>query len=304
MRVFIAMPFSKSFDLYWQAIQEICKKYELETFRVDKNLSYERNIDIAIRKEILQSDFMIALLTGDQVVQIPNPNVAYEVGYAHGIGKEVILLAESVQCLPFDFKQQRTCLYQSDIETFKQLLSQEIDLLKPKLEAETREKLRNFFAEISRCLSIIVGPEYRFFKEAIGYQEDRIWHGIYFFKDKYFLQYTISCGDDPSKVELQVWLADDQIRAEQKAFIRRSYDEIRRYLGYDVAIFLDEKKGIAPISLGASKNLILQSMAFETRNPSTKEALTVALKLKTWIEVLQPIFVEFAKIKGMELPTT
>ena len=43
-----------------------------------------------------------------------NPNVFYEVGLAHAIGKEVILLAQSVEDIPFDLRHLRTIIYKND----------------------------------------------------------------------------------------------------------------------------------------------------------------------------------------------
>ncbi len=301
MRAFIAMPFSKEFDLYWLTIQEVCTSQNIQTFRVDKNLSFERNIDMAIRKEIIDSEFVIAILTGDQNKQIPNPNVAYEVGFAQGIGREVILLAESVECLPFDFKQQRTCLYKQEISLFKELLTQELHLLCPKLEKENQQRIKGFFDEIKRCLEIILPPEYRLFKDTIGFQDNAIWYGINYFQNKYFLKYTVNCGDDPTKVELQVWLSDDTYRKEQKAFAKLHYETLRDQLGFNANLLLEEANDVAARNLSLSKSLVIETIKFESRTPSTKEALHVALRLRTFVKVLQPIFIEFIKVKGLDI---
>lgn len=55
-------------------------------------------------REILNADFCIALLTGQ------NPNVFYELAVAQSAGKPVIVLAEKREELPFDVKDMR-CLY-------------------------------------------------------------------------------------------------------------------------------------------------------------------------------------------------
>jgi hypothetical protein len=41
-----------------------------------------------------------------------NPNVFYEVGIAHTLGKQVLLLAQSIDDVPFDLRHRRVLLYQ------------------------------------------------------------------------------------------------------------------------------------------------------------------------------------------------
>ncbi len=51
------------------------------------------------------SRFIIANLTKK------NPNVFYELGIAHAIGKEVILITQTMEDVPFDLKALRCIVY-------------------------------------------------------------------------------------------------------------------------------------------------------------------------------------------------
>lgn len=59
-----------------------------------------------VLRSILEADLVIADLTGK------NPNVFYEVGISHGLEKEVLLLAQSIEDVPFDLRHRRVLLYE------------------------------------------------------------------------------------------------------------------------------------------------------------------------------------------------
>jgi hypothetical protein len=48
-----------------------------------------------------------------------NPNVFYEVGYAHAIGKPVILLTQDVKDIPFDLKNYPHIVYNGNVVEMK-----------------------------------------------------------------------------------------------------------------------------------------------------------------------------------------
>lgn len=299
MRAFVAMPFAKEFDPGWKAIQEVCQKCNVDPIRVDQTLSQERSIAMAILKEIADADFMIAVLTGDKIKEVSNPNVTYESGYAQALGKEVIFLAESVDCLPYDFRHQRAGLYGQDFVLFRQLLEREIQDLQPILEKRGQDKMKVFFEKIAQYLRILY-PQYRQFETSLGFQDDRIWHGIYFFKSKYFLQYTTICGRLGQPVEIHVWLGDEILRPEQKDFLRPHYEKLAQLKYSDKFVLNLERKELISGRLSPSKSLMLQPMPFDTRSLSNSEALQTAEWLGHWIEVIHPLSVEFAKSKNLE----
>jgi nucleoside 2-deoxyribosyltransferase len=62
-----------------------------------------------MQREIEQAGVVIAEITP------PNPNVFYEVGYAHALGKPTILLAQRGIQLPFDIRSFRVVFYTDTI---------------------------------------------------------------------------------------------------------------------------------------------------------------------------------------------
>lgn len=62
-----------------------------------------------IQGEIEQAEIVIADITP------PNPNVFYELGYAHALGKPTILLAQRDSKLPFDISSFRIVFYNDTI---------------------------------------------------------------------------------------------------------------------------------------------------------------------------------------------
>jgi hypothetical protein len=53
-----------------------------------------------------------------------NPNVLYETGIAHTLGKTVIPLTQSVSDIPFDLKPHRALLYSKTEDGLKGLVEQ------------------------------------------------------------------------------------------------------------------------------------------------------------------------------------
>ena len=101
------MPYSQDWSNAVETIlQEACKGADLE-LEIAKAMD-GRFIPHDIWQGITGSDFIIADLTGG------NANVAYEVGLADAIGKEVILLSQESK-VPFDFSGQRLIVYDNSL---------------------------------------------------------------------------------------------------------------------------------------------------------------------------------------------
>lgn len=94
--VFVLMPFHKRFDTVWNlAIKPSVVALRLSCKRADDFL-HTKDIMAEVRKDIRRARFVIADLTGN------NPNVFYELGYAHALGKPAILLTQNREKIPFD----------------------------------------------------------------------------------------------------------------------------------------------------------------------------------------------------------
>lgn len=117
---FVLMPFVDSFDdIYKLGIKEACNEAGAYCERVDEQIFQERILD-RIYNQIAKADVIIADLTGK------NPNVFYEVGYAHALGKSAILLTQNVDDIPFDFKHFPHIIYQNKITFLKEELAKRV----------------------------------------------------------------------------------------------------------------------------------------------------------------------------------
>ena len=118
--VFVIMPFDKSFnDLYEIGIKSACNAAGADCERVDEQMFLE-NILERIYNQISRADIVVAEMTGR------NPNVFYEAGYAHGLGKPVILLTKSADDIPFDLRHYPHIVYQESIVTLREQLERKI----------------------------------------------------------------------------------------------------------------------------------------------------------------------------------
>src|SRR5207253_1065554 len=99
--VFVLMPFGDEFrDVYHVAILPACKAAGAYCKRVDEQVYDEPSIVERIYNEIAKADIIVSDTTGK------NPNVYYETGYAHALGKRTILVTQEVDDIPFDLKQR------------------------------------------------------------------------------------------------------------------------------------------------------------------------------------------------------
>lgn len=107
---FIVMQFTDEFNaLYTEVIKPTCEKYGLTAIRGDDIYSNGLILDDIVRS-IQECFVIIADITPN------NPNVFYEVGYAHGMGKATILLSDKKRDkLPFDISGFRTLFYDNTI---------------------------------------------------------------------------------------------------------------------------------------------------------------------------------------------
>ncbi|WLD11430.1 hypothetical protein [Planctellipticum variicoloris] len=110
-QVFVVMPFKEPFDTFYnKVIQRVAKAEKFDVKRVDE-IQGPGNILEDIRRQIQEAHVIVAEISS------PNPNVFYEVGYAHALNKPVILLARraDVDQLPFDLRPYRVIFYDDTI---------------------------------------------------------------------------------------------------------------------------------------------------------------------------------------------
>ena len=86
-RVAVMMPFSSEFDQVYTAIKSACATQSMQSVRVDE-MTEPRVIMDMIFEMIVESRLVICDLTES------NPNVMYETGIAHAVGKDVIQITQ------------------------------------------------------------------------------------------------------------------------------------------------------------------------------------------------------------------
>lgn len=117
---FVLMPFAPEFDdVYQIGITEACQRAGAYCERVDQQIFSERILD-RIYNQIAKADIVIADMTGR------NANVFYEVGYAHALGKQTVLLTRTKADIPFDLVHFPHIIYESSLVSLRDQLESRI----------------------------------------------------------------------------------------------------------------------------------------------------------------------------------
>lgn len=121
--VAIMMPF-EGFDNVHTAIKNACKKAGFKCLRADNiwedSVFMQDIFSLIYRSHIVVSDFSKR-----------NPNVLYETGIAHCLGRTVVPITRDIEDVPSDLRHHRACIYLPNSEGLKGL------------EAELAERLRS-----------------------------------------------------------------------------------------------------------------------------------------------------------------
>lgn len=115
---FVLMPFADKFDpIYSEIVKPVVEQFGLTCVRAD-NLYRSKPIMEDIWKFINEARIVIADVTGT------NSNVFYEIGLAHAVGKEVIIISQTIDDVPFDLRHLRSFIYQDSVAGFRKLENQ------------------------------------------------------------------------------------------------------------------------------------------------------------------------------------
>lgn len=111
--VFVVMPFASEFnDVYQLGIKAACVEAGAYCERLDEQVFEEGMLD-RIYNQIAKADIIVADMSAQ------NPNVFYEVGYAHALGKRVVLITKKAADIPFDLKHRFHIIYEEGIAALK-----------------------------------------------------------------------------------------------------------------------------------------------------------------------------------------
>jgi hypothetical protein len=103
--VFVLMPFTKEFEDAWTlAIRPAAEEQGFACRRAD-DFMHTRDIMEVVRENIRRAGLIIADMTHN------NPNVFYELGFAHACGKPVILITRERMAVPFDLRSVQNIEY-------------------------------------------------------------------------------------------------------------------------------------------------------------------------------------------------
>lgn len=109
--IFVIMPFSEPFDtLYREVISPVAERLDFKIARIDEIAGPGIIVD-DIQRQISEANAIVAEISSR------NPNVFYELGYAHALAKPAVLLArrESSTEMPFDIRGYRAIFYDDTI---------------------------------------------------------------------------------------------------------------------------------------------------------------------------------------------
>ncbi|HEX7241931.1 MAG TPA: hypothetical protein VF263_16735 [Longimicrobiaceae bacterium] len=139
--VFVLMPFDPAFDdVYTLGIKEAAASAGAHCERVDEQV-FDGAIVDRILNQIARADVIVAEMTGR------NANVFYETGYAHALGKRVILVTRQVEDIPHDLKHFPHVVYGGRISELRDEVERRVrwSIENPAKPLSTVEPMLEFF---------------------------------------------------------------------------------------------------------------------------------------------------------------
>ncbi len=116
-QVFVLMPFREELEPIYQIIKESGQRAGLRVMRADEMVA-PGQITAQISDAIGRAGLIVADITNQ------NPNVLFEVGMASSLGKNILLISQDRERIPFDIADQRVIFYENTIRGAEQLREQ------------------------------------------------------------------------------------------------------------------------------------------------------------------------------------
>jgi hypothetical protein len=131
-KVFVLMPFHDPINSYYVTIYKPALEAAGYIVTRADDIYAPRPIMLDIQESILEADLILCEMSGR------NPNVFYELGLAHAVGKPVILVSNKESDIPFDLKHVRAILYDLAQENWKSRLQTEITVFAQAVAASNK----------------------------------------------------------------------------------------------------------------------------------------------------------------------
>jgi CheY-like chemotaxis protein len=114
---FVLMPFGQPWSgRLWKHLLALIEGAGFDCKRAD--MTYGPDVLEDIWTSICESSVVVADLSGC------NPNVMYEMGIVHTVGRPSVLLTQTVDKLPFDFRRYRVLSYEDNTDGFQRLATE------------------------------------------------------------------------------------------------------------------------------------------------------------------------------------
>lgn len=131
--VFVLTPFNPDYEKDFETISLACRELGLRGLRGDEE-AVSGELFPHILKLIIRARLIVANVTGR------NPNVFYELGLAHALGKMTIIVSRAPLDVPFDVVGKKLVIYRSGLDLRRRLraeLARALALDLPASEADT-----------------------------------------------------------------------------------------------------------------------------------------------------------------------
>jgi nucleoside 2-deoxyribosyltransferase len=113
-QVFVVMPFREELEPIFRIIKESGERVGLRVMRADEMVAPGRITD-QISEAISRAGLIVADITGQ------NPNVLFEVGMASSLGKNILMISQERERIPFDVAGQRVIFYENTMKGARSL---------------------------------------------------------------------------------------------------------------------------------------------------------------------------------------